>query len=84
VSFDPNYHHLGKYNPGTPEEQMAQRVSRLVSECDELVVIANDPAQKHLIQPEWRALDQAATRLQLAASVFEADLPNKFRMIKNA
>ncbi len=61
------------------ELQIERRVDWLLRDVDEIMVLANDPASKHLLKPHWRALDLAATRLQFAASALEAELPNKFR-----
>ena len=61
------------------EEKIERRIDWLLRDVDEFMVLANDPANKHLLKPHWRALDRAATRLQFAASALEAELPNKFR-----
>ena len=63
----------------TAELQIERRIDCLLRDVNEFLALANDPASKHLLKPHWRAFDQAASRLQLAASSLEAEFPNKFR-----
>ena len=65
------------------EVQIERRIDWLLRDVDDFMVLANDPASKHLLKPHWRAFDQAASRLQLAASALEAEKPNNFRVIRN-
>jgi len=63
-------------------EQIERRIDWLLRDVDDFMVLANDPASKHLLKPHWRAFDQAASRLQLAASALEAEKPNQFRPLQ--
>jgi hypothetical protein len=57
------------------ESQIAQRLNSLISELDELVAMAADPATSSLIEKEKIAVGQVLSRAQLIGSFLLANHP---------
>ena len=59
------------YDPGTPEQLVEERISRLVEEMIELTMLAVDPEQRPLLNAQWRGIAQILLRAQLILGSLE-------------
>lgn len=71
--------------PITPAVHLEFTIHRAFAELDEIMALAADPATKHLVIAERRAIHQLCSRAQLIASFVDAarDQPGKVRMVVN-
>lgn len=74
--------HAMEYQPSA-EEQIEQRVDRMISELDELCRLATDPETVDLIAGQKIAIGQIVTRAQLVASFLMARHAPKLKMVQN-
>lgn len=63
--------------------EVAQRINSLVSELDEMMVLAANPETYPIIEAEAIAFGQLQTRIQLILSFLAARQPTKFKVISN-
>jgi len=61
------------------DEPVAERIEHILSALDSIVVMANDPEQRHEIIAQQIRLGQVLSRIELILSFVELQRPYKFR-----
>ena len=69
--------------PRSAEQQIEERVDRIISELDEFCAMASNAETADLIDAERMAFGQMQTRVQLILSFLIARHSNKLRIISN-
>ncbi len=69
--------------PGSPEQIIEERISRLIDDLDELCALATDSRTVDLVESQRIAVGQIVTRSQLLASFLIARNPSKLRVVSN-
>ena len=67
--------------PGSPEQRLEERIDRLISEMDELMVVARH--RPSLIESQSIGIGQIAFRAQLILSWLEARKAPMLKVVKN-
>ncbi len=74
---------LDDVQPGSAEQIIEERISRLIDDLDELCALATDSRTVHLVESQRIAVGQIVTRSQLLASFLIARNPSKLRVVSN-
>jgi len=61
------------------DEPVAELIEHILSALDSIVVMANDPEQRHKIIAQQIRLGQVLSRIELILSFVELQRPYKFR-----
>ncbi len=69
--------------PGSAEQQIEERVDRMISELDEFCALAANPETADLIEGQKIALGMANTRMQLILAFLTARKPGSLRIVRN-
>lgn len=70
--------------PGSAEQQIEERIDRMVSEFDELCALATNAETIDLVQGQAIGIGQCAFRANLILSFLEARKTPRFRLVSHA
>lgn len=69
--------------PRSAEQQIEERIDRMITELDELCCMASNKETVDLVEGQSIALGQLQTRIQLVLSFLAARKPISFRIVRN-